>query len=328
MPDEIPILDEKSFGEALRAARRPYHGAYRAMYSSVLGGIVTEPTLMIVPADDHMVHRGDAVFETLRIVDGAFYNISAHFDRLEHSAARIGLEPPCSRDELMHRLRQTARAAGLDDAAVRLLMSRGPGSLSVNPYDCPRPQVYIVVVEFGGAFMENHPEGATAVASTLPAKPGGLAALKSCNYLMNALMKREAVDRGADFALAFDADGCLTEGATENAGIIDVAGHLAVPPVDTILDGTTMMRAMDLIRESNGAVGVTGAERRPVHRDEVAAAGEILIFGTTTDVTAVTRFEDLPVGTSQPGPAWRSLSDLFAKDLRGNPARRTAVGGA
>jgi branched-chain amino acid aminotransferase len=297
------------------------------MYSSVLGGIVTDPVLMTVPIDDHMVHRGDGVFETLRVVGGAFYNLNAHLDRLQGSAQRIGLRCP-ERSELLHVLRATARAAGLRDAAVRLLLSRGPGSLSVNPYDCPRPQVYIVVTDFGGAFMTHHPEGASVVAGSMAAKPADLAMLKSCNYLANVLLKREAVDRGVDFALAFDPQGFLGEGATENAGVIDEDGCLVVPPRGGILDGTTMVRVMELVEQAAPAGSVSGATRRPIHRREVDSAREILIFGTTTDVTAVTSFEGRPVGAGLPGPAWHTLHPLFLEDLNNNPDRRTPVADA
>jgi branched-subunit amino acid aminotransferase/4-amino-4-deoxychorismate lyase len=322
---KIRNLDSSNFDSWILKMRRPFHAQYYAMYSSVYAGIVTDPLLMMVPVDDHMVHRGDAVFETLKCVGGNIYNMDAHLDRLASSARGLSLDLPCSEDELAEIVVQTVFAGGHPDCLVRLLLSRGPGSLGVSPYDCPSPALYVVVSEYKKPFMELHPEGARAKASALPVKAAPFANLKSVNYLTNVLMKKEAVDAEVDFVVSFDENGHLAEGPTENAGIVTRHGRLCVPRPDRILAGTTMLRVMDLARDVSGTRQLAAAEAVDITREDVAAAAEMLIFGTTPDVTAVVEFDGKPVGNGKPGPIFKSLSRLLADDIHQNVSMQTRV---
>ena len=158
----------------------------------------------------------------------------------------LGIELPCPAGELVRLTCDTVRAGGRRDALVRLLVSRGPGGMSVNPYECLRPQVYIVAYRLPPPFMQSHPQGARVETSAVPLKPSFFARVKTCNYLPNVLMKKEAVDRGVDFMAAFDTAGFLAEGATENIAIVSADGYLASPFSSRILTGTTMVRVMEL----------------------------------------------------------------------------------
>src|SRR5881628_4148488 len=84
----------------LRAPRTRQPVKYWAFYSSQLGGIVTEPALMVIPFDDHMVHRGHGIFDTAAIVDGKIYDLEAHLDRFLRSAGLARLALPCTREEM------------------------------------------------------------------------------------------------------------------------------------------------------------------------------------------------------------------------------------
>lgn len=317
----LPILTRAD----LPFQRQPYHDEYFAMYSSAWGGIVTDPALMCVPMDDHLVHRGDGVFETIKCVDGAIYCLKPHLDRLFFSAGRIGLTSPWTAEDLTDIMLQTIRATGRRDALVRVILSRGPGSLGVNPYDCPRPGLYILAHQLKPSFMEVHPEGARVISSKVPVKPGYFANIKSCNYLPNVLMKKEAADAGADFSVSFDERGFLAEGATENAGILTQDGILIVPTADRILMGTTMMRALDLSKSLVGKGLLRDVRTGAISREAIVASREMFIFGTTPDVTAVTKFDEKPLGDGRPGPAFQELSRLLTADIRTHDAVRTRV---
>ena len=102
-----------------------------AMYSSVVDCIVTDQPLMMIPVDDHMVHRGDGVFESFKCMDGCIYNLNAHLERLERSCGQIGLQLPVPLDEMADIVVQTIRAGGNPDALVRLLVSRGLARLTL-----------------------------------------------------------------------------------------------------------------------------------------------------------------------------------------------------
>jgi len=317
------ILNREHYFERLRQAQGVFHKNYLAMYSSLVDGIVTDPLLMTVPLDDHLVHRGDGVFEAFKCVGGGIYNLHAHLERLQNSAAVIGLVPPQSPAALKMIILDTIRAAGVRDCTVRVFISRGPGSFGVNPYDCPAQQLYIVVTTLTPSFMTLHPQGAIVITSAIPLKPPFFATMKNCNYLPNVLMKKEAVDAGADFAVAFDAASHLAEGATENIGIVDKNGALRCPRLDQVLRGTTMSRALELAQSlvANGLL--QGVEYGDITQDDILRAREMLIFGTTTDVTRVRRFDgrDLPEGS----PVFAALSRLLLDDIRSGSSHRTAI---
>jgi branched-subunit amino acid aminotransferase/4-amino-4-deoxychorismate lyase len=316
-------FDLAAFESWARDMRRPYHHRYLAMYSSFLGGIVTEPALMFVPVDDHMTHRGDAVFEAFKCVGGALYNLQAHLARLEHSMAEIALKPPVPTATLREWVLETVGAGGQRDCEVRLFVSRGPGSFSPNPYDCPVPQVYIVVLRGKESFMTVHPGGARGRSSQVPQKGPFFSRIKSVNYLPNVLMKKEAVDHGVDFVAAFDEHGLLTEGATENVGIVTRDRRLLFPRIETILAGTTMLRVMDLARALAAEGGVREAAFDDVPREALLQAAELLVVGTTWDVTSAVEFDGAAIGDGQPGPVGRELNRRLVDDIRHNAALRT-----
>src|ERR1035437_7237347 len=82
----MQILQLADFPRWAAGLRQPWQAGYYAMYSSGFGGIVTDPLLMLLPMDDHLVHRGDGIFEAFKVVDGALYNFQVHLDRLHDSA--------------------------------------------------------------------------------------------------------------------------------------------------------------------------------------------------------------------------------------------------
>jgi len=305
--------------------RRPYQAAYLALYSSLYDGIVTDPALMMVPLDDHMVHRGDGVFEAFKAVNGSLYNLEAHLDRLEASARGLSLPLPVGRRELTGLAIETVRAGGRPDCMMRIFVSRGPGGFSVNPYECPQPQLYVIATALGTPFMQLHPEGARLRTSAIPAKSAAMANIKNCNYAPNVLMKKEAVDAKVDFTVGFDETGCMTEGAVENIGIVTGDGRLLFPPLDRILAGTTMRRVMDLARSlvPRGLLKAVAAE--PIPRAAVLRAREVLIAGTTINLAAGVEFDGLPIGAGEPGPVYRELSALLLEDMRSNTRLLTPV---
>ena len=313
----IPHLDAD---EAMKRLQRRANLPYFAMYSSVLGGIVTDQSLMVVPVDDHGVHRGDGVFESLKFIDGGIYNLEGHLRRIEHSAAQIRLHPIPSREELGKIVCATARAAERTGGQIRILLTRGPGSLGVNPYDCPRPACYVIIHSLPESLMERKPDGARAASSDIPVKPDWYPRVKSCNYLPNAMMKMESVDRGVDFCVSFDEVGNLAEGPTENIGVVDAAGRLVVPEPHAILAGTTMERVLELARPDIDCV------REALPKQTLQEAREMLVFGTTTDVTSITSYDDRPVGDGKPGPVYRLLRQRLVEDIRENSAFRTVLG--
>jgi len=287
---------------------------------------LTDPARMTLPADDHVAHRGDGVFETIKCADGHLFALDAHLERLCGSGSRIGLSIPWSHEALRDIVCATVRAGGRERCLIRIIVSRGPGGFGVDPAECPEPALYVIAYELKPAFMDLHPDGATAAVVDIPIKPGFLATIKTCNYLPNALMKAAAHAAGADFPIAFDERGCLAEGATENFGIVSADGELLYPRPDRILDGITVRRVVVLAADAVGEGCLAGVRMADIRRTDLATAAELLVFGTTPDVTSVVRVDGRPVGTGRPGPVGAELRRRLARDFATNSRLRTPVG--
>ena len=325
MNTSFPILGIAELATRISAPPLPFQQNYFAMYSNVLGGIVTDPRLMLVPADDHLVHRGDGVFDTAKCIAGNLYNLEAHLDRLEQSGARIKLLSPLDRPTLRGAVIATVRAGRHRDCLVRILLGRGPGSLGINPRDCPRASLYILAYAGHPSFMATHPGGARIITSRVPVKADFFATIKTVNYLPNALMKLEAAEAGVDFSVAFDNTGHMAEGATENFGIVATDRRLRLPNPEHILIGTTMNRALALADKLVKDGSLRAVERGPITRTEALAASEILIFGTTPDVTSVIEWDGQRIGDGHPGPIGATLNARLQRDQHENTVLLTAV---
>lgn len=325
--DTMQKITGENYVAALMAARKPYHDGYYAMYSSLLDGIVTDPALMQLPIDDHLVHRGDGVFDTFKCVEGAIYNLDAHLKRLERSAAAIGIRWADGVVALRDLSLQTVRAGRQRECSVRVMLARGPGGFGVSPYEPPAPALYVIAYKLGVPFMQTHPAGARVRRSQVPAKPAQFAEIKNCNYLPNVLMKREAADWNVDFVVGYDADGRLTEGATENVGIVTRAGELVFPRLENILAGTSMLRVMELAREqaASGSTTLRAVVTRDISEEDVLDAAELLFVGTTINVVAAIDYEGCAIGSGTPGPVWRTLNHLLERDIAENNTLRTQV---
>jgi branched-subunit amino acid aminotransferase/4-amino-4-deoxychorismate lyase len=305
--------------------RKPFQNTYYAMYSSLWNGITTDPVLMTVPIDDHLVHRGDGVFEAFKCVNGRLFNLEAHLQRLADSAASIFLKMPVAPSALTRLIVETVHAGNQRDCTVRVFLSRGPGGFSVSPSQSPAHQLYIVSAKLGMPFMKEHPEGARVRSSHIPVKPAPFSSIKSCNYMPNVLMKHEAETWGVHFTVSFDEADCLGEGATENAGIVTRDGRLLFPSLDRVLKGTTMLRVAELARAETGSGPLKDVAFAPISRQAVRDASEFLLVGTTIDVASAIEFDGKPVGNGQPGPVGTRLNALLGRDVLENAALQTPV---
>ena len=296
-----------------------------AMYSSVTDCIVTDQSIMAVPVDDHLVHRGDGVFESFKCVNGSIYNLEDHLARLERSCTALGIGLPSPLDQMSDLVVQTVRAGGNENALIRLLVSRGQGTMGVNPYACFHPELYIVAYELPDAKIDKLPEGVSVAVSKVPIKPGIFATVKTCNYLPNVLMKKEAVDLGVDFTVSLDEHRNIGEGATENIGIVTRGKELFMPPPERVLAGTTAKRALEFAQQLKTERILTTAEFRPISLGMVRSAAEVHIYGTTPNITPVTTFDGKPVGDGKPGPIAKLLFDRLRQEMVPDSARLTKV---
>lgn len=325
MPEAIRNLSFDEVVDRLIAMKQPYHKDYLAMYSSWYGGIITEPALMMVPVDDHLVHRGDGVFEAFKCVDRKVYALDRHLDRMEKSAEGSFLSPPMNREQLKTAILATIRAANASDCFIRILLSRGPGGFSTNPYECPASQVYIVVSSLHLPAKEKYERGVSLKSSRIPIKKAYFASIKSCNYLPNVLMKKEAEDAGVDYTISIDEQGFLGEGSTENCGIITKKHELLVPRFGKILRGITISRMVELAQQLASAGDLTRVEEADITPEQAYEAAEIMMFGTSFDVLPVVSYDGHKIGEGKPGPFYKKFLALFREDLKSCPEMLTAL---
>lgn len=308
----MEILDSKAYLERMLAAPRPGAGQVLAFYEHRVGAVCKDPALMLMPWDDHLVHRGDGVFETAKWVEGKVYQLDEHLARMGRSGKAIGLEPPCPWQQVRAIVLAVGRAAGARNGLYRMLLGRGPGGFGLDPAECPQPSLYIAAYQYAPKPAHFYEKGVTAFRTSIPAKQSYLATIKSIDYLPNVLMKKEALARGKDFPVCFDEKGYLAEGATENIALVDAHGDIVVPELDNALSGTTLLRALELSR------GEFKHRYRRISEQDIAQASEMLVLGTTSQCLAIVEYNGAPVGGGRPGPVGKRLLELLKKDVADN----------
>ena len=322
---EIKILSRNDLFGNSHALSRVWHTKYLAMFSTVYDGIVTDPELMMVPVDDHMVHRGDAVFDVAKCYEGAVYQLDGHLDRLLRSAEAISIKSPYAREAIKNIAVETIRVGGVPDCIVRISISRGAGGFSVNPNECHRSELYVVVMrspEINREFIE---KGLTLISSEIPIKPSFFARVKSCNYLPNVLMSLEAQKAGANYSVAFDEKGCLAESASENIAIVTRDMELLIPKYDRILRGLTVSRAAQLAGGLVESGELKSVKTSDIKAEDAYEASEVLILGTSIHVLPVVRFDGRTIGAGSPGPIFNKLRECILQDMTTNEEMSTRV---
>jgi len=306
------VAGSQEYLEALLEAIRPGSEEVLAFYDHRVGVIGTDPKLMLMPWDDHLVHRGDGVFESVKYEGRRLYQLDAHIRRIKISCQAIHLEPPCSWGELEEAIIEVARAGNESDGLIRVLLGRGPGGFGLDPYESPVQSMYVVAYRMHKRPESAFEKGATAMRTSIPAKQAWMATVKTTNYLPNVLMKREAVNNHVDFPFCYDSNGFLAEGATENIALVDEAGRLVIPEFTNSLAGTTLMRAVDLLKDEMSVIfkGVSEAE--------VFAAREVMMIGTSFDAIGIVRYAGKPIYDARPGPVARKVRALLQADLQHN----------
>src|SRR6188508_1023994 len=310
------VLKADEVLDHLRALRSRQPVRYWAFYSSQLGGIVTDPALMVIPFDDHIVHRGHGIFDTAGLVDGKIYDLEAHLDRFLLSAERSKLRLPGSRAEMTDIIVQTAAASGRRDGSIRYWLSSGPGSLELTPARGAEPGFFVMIFA-GLSYPERwYTEGLRVMTTTYPIKAPLYAITKATNYLPNVLMQMEAKEKGFDNGVFIDEDGNVGESSNMNVAFVTRHGILVHPKFDHILSGCTSLRLLELARAHRDRARVTGVEVRDIAVAEARASREMLQLGSSIKVAPVVQWDDQAIGDGKPGPVSRALLELLEDDMR------------
>lgn len=274
----------------------------------------------LVPAEqatvsvfDHGLLYGDGVFEGLRSYGGKVFRLGEHIDRLYESAKAIHLEIPLSRQAMADAVDETVAANGITDGYVRAVVTRGAGTLGLDPNRCSNPQVIIIadaIALYPKEFYDNGLELVTV--SVIRNHPAALSPrIKSLNYLNNILAKIEGLKAGCIEALMLNHKGEVAECTGDNIFLVK-HGRLATPPLDAgILEGVTRNAVIELAEAAGIAVAQT-----PITKHDVYVADECFLTGTAAEIIPVVKVDDRTIGSGKPGPVTRDLTTRFHKLAR------------
>jgi branched-chain amino acid aminotransferase len=257
---------------------------------------------------DHGLLYGDGVFEGMRSYNGKVFRLQEHLDRLWDSAKAIWLEIPTSKQELAQAVYQTLAANQISDGYIRLVITRGSGTLGLDPNRTSNPQIIIIADHIALYPAEFYEQGLEIVtASTIRNHPAALSPrIKSLNYLNNILAKIEGLKAGCVEALMLNQKGEIAECTGDNIFLIR-HGELLTPPVDAgILEGITRNAVMEIARDAGIIV-----REIPLTRHDVYIADECFLTGSAAEVIPVVKVDNRSIGDGQVGPITKKLRTLF-----------------
>lgn len=263
---------------------------------------------------DHGLLYGDGVFEGIRSYAGQVFRLNEHVDRLYESARAIHLAIPMSTDEMAQAIIDTLAINNFTDAYIRVVVTRGAGSLGLDPRKTTDPQV-IIITDMISLYPEEFYENGLAIitAGTIRNHPAALSPrIKSLNYLNNILAKIEGTNAGCLEALMLNHSGYVAECTGDNIFIVK-HGVIHTPSIDAgILDGITRRAVINLATEKGLAV-----VERTMERYDILTADECFLTGTAAEVIPVTKLDGRNIGNGEVGPVTRSLRQSFQKMVRG-----------
>jgi branched-chain amino acid aminotransferase len=263
---------------------------------------------------DHGLLYGDGVFEGIRVYSGRIFEFDAHLDRLYRSAKAIRLELPMSRQKIIEATEKTVKANGVSDGYIRLVITRGIGTLGLNPFVCKNPQLFIIADKIQLYPEELYEKGLRVIsASTLRNHPQALPPqIKSLNYLNNILAKIEAVDANAPEAIMYNQQGYVAEATGDNVFTV-MGGIVYTPPIQAgSLEGITRDVVIRLAKIEKIKV-----VERNLTRFDLYAADEMFLTGTAAEVIGVVNVDGRIIGSGKPGPLTSLLRKKFYEYAHG-----------
>jgi branched-chain amino acid aminotransferase len=257
---------------------------------------------------DHGLLYGDGVFEGIRAYHGRVFKLKEHIDRLFYSAKAILLELPMAHDALVQATLESCRINGLTDGYIRLVVTRGVGTLGLNPNRCKNPSVIIIADKIQVYPKELYDKGMDIV--TVPTvrnlHSAVNPAIKSLNYLNNILAKIEANNAGVEEAVMLNSEGYVAEGTADNIFVVR-KGALYTPPLSAgALYGITRQTVIELAEAAGWKVTEPNLTRYDLFN-----ADECFLTGTGAELIPVVKIDGRVIGTGQPGPITRQLVENY-----------------
>jgi len=280
-----------------------------------LGGKLVDEADAKISVFDHGLLYGDGIFEGIRAYHGKVFLLDQHVKRLFESAKAIALEIPMTQQEMADAVIKTCRANELSDGYIRLVVTRGVGTLGLNPYLCKKPEVFIIAAKIQLYPIELYETGMKVVTvGTVRNHPEAInPRIKSLNYLNNVLAKIEAINSGVLECIMLNGQGQVAEASGDNVFVVK-DGVLKTPPVWCgALDGLTR-RAVIQIAEDAGLT----VKEDVLQRYDLFTADEMFLTGTAAEVIAVIDVDRRSIGTGKPGHITVDLQNRFKEFVKDN----------
>jgi branched-chain amino acid aminotransferase len=259
---------------------------------------------------DHGLLYGDGVFEGMRTYSNKVFRLVEHIDRLYESARAILLTIPMSKQEMIDAVKKTVELSALSDSYIRLVVTRGSGSLGLDPNRTSEPQVIIIVDLIALYDRKYYDEGLKIItASTIRNHPAALSPrIKSLNYLNNIMAKLEGLQAGCMEAIMLNHKGEVAECTGDNIFIVK-KGQLLTPSADSgILEGITRNAILELANTLK-----IPARETTLTRHDLLVADECFLTGSAAEVIPVVSIDSRPIGDGKVGPTTKQLMIEFKK---------------
>ncbi len=263
---------------------------------------------------DHAVLYGDGCFEGIRAYNGRVFKLRSHLKRMYESAERIRLTPPYTAHEIEKAIRETLAANGLSDAYIRLVFTRGVGTLGLHPFRCPKATAFIIADKIELYPQELYDNGLKVIVAKRRRVPIESLdpALKSLNYLNNILAKIEAIDADVLEAIMLNTEGDVSECTGDNIFIVN-NGSVITPPTEAgILHGITRRFVID---ELAPCLGYSVSEKT-IKLDDVLGADEVFLTGTAAEIIGVNGVDEHMIGSGKVGTMTQALAQEFRRRVR------------
>jgi branched-chain amino acid aminotransferase len=275
-----------------------------------LDGQLVDEKDAVVSVFDHGLLYGDGIFEGTRIYDGNIAFLSEHIDRLFESAKVLMLDIGMTKEELVQATVDTCKANDLENGYIRHVVTRGAGTLGLNPYLCKKASVIIIAANIKLYPQEMYDNGMRIVtAGTLRNMPEALnPRVKSLNYLNNVMAKIEAINAGVMECLMLNPQGYVAEASGDNIFVVKGNKLMTPPTWCGALEGITRDKVMDLAREQGMEV-----VESVMTRYEIWTADEVFLTGTAAEVIAVIELDKRPINDGKPGPITNKLIEAYRK---------------
>lgn len=262
---------------------------------------------------DHGLLYGDGVFEGIRVYGGKVFKLPEHMDRLYECAHAVMLTIPMSKADFAAVIEEAVRRSGMQDAYIRPIITRGVGDLGIDPRNCGRPTMIVIVDAINIWPAERYNQGLSVVTAgtPIPHRESLSPRVKSLNYLCHAMAKMEANIAGVDEALMLDSSGHVAEGTGQNIFVVK-KGILRTPPLHAgILSGITRGVVMELAGQAGHLV-----KEEMLNRFDIYTADEAFLTGSASEIAPIRSYDGRSIGSGKAGPITRDLMTRFSAYAR------------